>query len=567
MVIQVSCQCGATFQVPEQFAGRRAACPKCKQPLVIPAAGLPTATPTVSPLSPSSPSQQMPATPPAAPVPPTVTPTASPDGPVAQAIAQPATLTTAPTPPASPFQINTGDSGRTFERQPTSEPIQRRSNNKSSKNMMIGICAVSILIIGVGLTVFLLNQDSSNKFTAKNNSGERTNGVSTGDNTIPVGVSQVSMISENEAQSVVDRINRALDNGNSQPIQDLIDVNSVCDIALSPYTSESSAAQMNEAKTGFKTGVSGVFPANMTDEIDLALSDGGDYRFLRFREIDGYRTALFRFQLGGDESGINYHELLLAKVSGQVKVVDLFDYTTGERISQTFRRAFLPLAQEIDQSTISRLLGGSNVSDINQMIATSEAVQSGNHQRVLSLYEQLPANLKQDKNMLMNRIQATAMMMSYDDLGNVLNAEPYINALADFKKFHPNDKALPLLMIDYHVLNGDLNETLSTIDALNTFVGGDAYLLVLKADTCYLMEELPQAKQFLNAAIEQDPNLPDSYYTMLDIAFIEKDNNAILEGVKKLHDLGIEMDLQAIPELQEFASTPQVDEYFNYISQ
>ena len=157
--------------------------------------------------------------------------------------------------------------------------------------------------------------------------------------------------------------------------------------------------------------------------------------------------------------------------------------------------------------------------------------------------------------------------MSYDDLGNVLNAEPYINALADFKKFHPNDKALPLLMIDYHVLNGDLNETLSTIDALNTFVGGDAYLLVLKADTCYLMEELPQAKQFLNAAIEQDPNLPDSYYTMLNIAFIEKDNNAILEGLKKLHDLGIEMDLQAIPELQEFASTPQVDEYFNYISQ
>jgi len=592
MTIQVSCQCGETFQVPEQFAGRRAACPKCKQPLVIPVAGTPTATPTASPMSPGAPAQQTPATPiaagPSAPVPqaqqlptasptpasptlagPPTTPTASPVTPVAQAtaVAQAAPLTAPPTQPAGPFQINTGDTGRTFNRPPTGEPIQRRSNNKSGKNMMIGICVVSVLIIGVGLTVFLLNQESSNKFTANNNNGDSTNGASTGDNTIPVGVSQASMITENEAQTVVDTINRALDNGNSQPIQDLIDVNSVCDIALSPYTSESSAAQMNEAKTGFKTGVSGVFPANITDEIDFALADGGDYRFLRFRELDGYRTALFRFQLGGDEGGINYHELLLGKVNGQVKVVDLFVYTNGERFSQTFRRAFLPLAQEIDQSTISRLLGGSNVSDINQMIAVSKAIQSENPQRVLSLYDQLPANLKQDKNMLMNRIQAGAMMMSYDNLGNILNAEPYLSALSDFKKFHPNDKALPLLMIDYHVLKGELDGALSTIDALNTFIGGDAYLLVLKADTCHLMEDIPQAKQFLNAAIEQDPNLPDPYYTMLDIAFVEKDNDAILEGLKKLYDLGIEINLQAIPELQEFALAPQFDEYFKYISQ
>ena len=471
------------------------------------------------------------------------------------------------TPPASPFQIDTGGTDGPAYRQPTGEPIQRRSNNKSSKNMMIGICAASVLIIGAGLSVFLLNQEGDTKFTANNDGSETTNGVSSGDNTIPVGVSQVSMVTENEAQTVVDAINTGLDNGNVQPINDYIDINAMCDIALNLYTSDTNARQMNEAKTGFKSGVSGVFPANITDEIAFALSEGGDYRFLRFRELDGYRTALFRFQLGGDEGGINYHELLLGKVNGRLSIVDLFVYTNGERFSQTFRRAFLPLAQEIDQSTISRLLGGSNVNDIEQMINVSEAIQSENPQRVLSLYDALPANLKQDKNMLMNRVQAASMMMSYDNAGNILNAEPYLSALADFKKFHPNDRALPLLMIDYHVLNGELDETLGSIDALNTSVGGDPYLLVMKADTCHLLEDIPQAKQFMNAATQQDPNLPDPYYTMLDIAFVEKDNDAILEGLKKLYDLGIEMDLQAIPELQDFALTPQFDEYFKHVSQ
>ena len=45
MSINVSCQCGASFSVPEQFAGRQTACPKYKQPLIIPAVAPLPATP------------------------------------------------------------------------------------------------------------------------------------------------------------------------------------------------------------------------------------------------------------------------------------------------------------------------------------------------------------------------------------------------------------------------------------------------------------------------------------------------------------------------------------------
>lgn len=435
--------------------------------------------------------------------------------------------------------------------------------------MMIGICVTSVLVIAGCLTVFLLNQGPDGKSLAVASSTEEI---------APPEFAQATMVSEQEAQQLVDLINNGLDSRSAQAFGNLIDTKAMCDIALRPYVSDSNTTQMNQAVSGFQTGVSIGITNGMVKEIDAAIfggqdqfgqpvGGGGGYQFLRFRELDGFRTALFRFQLGGEDGGINYHKLMLSKINGQVRIVDIFVYLTGERMSQTLRRAFVLIASQIDQSVISRFLGGSNTDDFKHIVSMNSAVRAGNFQQILALYNQLPDKLKRDKNMLMSRINAASTLMSFDDLGNVQNEKPYLDALADFRKFHPNDKALPILMIDYHILSNQLKEALASVDILDKSVGGVPYLLILKADTCRLMEDVDQAKQFLEAAKKADPDMPHVYLAMMDIAFIDGDNDAILEGLKKLHDLGVEMDLQALPELREFARTPQFDEYFQYISQ
>ncbi len=618
MSINVTCQCGASFAVPEQFAGRQAACPKCKQPLTIPQTP-PTATPPqqvpppATAVSPTPPAAPAPPAPPVAPVPPVAsapvqppqaaplpptpaapfTPQAAAPQPAAPVIPQagppvpPApSAPVAPTPvnalppvaaapvqpPASPFQINTESAQPAGRPATTGEPVRRRTNSKkSNRNVMLGICGASLVIIAAGLTVFFLNQEDDNNFTASNNNGST-------DTTIPVETSQASMVTEAEAQVAINAINNGLDNTGADVMGSLIDIAAMCDIALKPYTSDSNGAQMNAAKNSFQIGVSEGFTESVVGEIDTAIyggtdefgqevGGGGDYVFLKFRELDGYKTALFRFTLGGDEGGINYHELMFAKVNGQTKIVDIFVFTTGERMSQTLRRAFLPLATQIDQSAISRLLGGSQVDEINQMLNISESIQAGNYQLLLTQYDQLPAKLKQDKNMLMNRINAASMLMSFDNLGNVVNGQPYLDALEDLQKFHPTDKSLPILMIDYHLLSDDLDGTLKAIEQLDGHVGGDPYLHVLKSDSCYSFEEYDRAKQFLAKAIEADPNMSDAYLSQIDLAFIDDDYDSILEALKRLHDLGVVMNLSAVPEFRPFASSPQFDEYFEYVSQ
>ncbi len=49
MPIKVACQCGAAFAAPDQYAGKMVRCPKCTQPLAVPAAA--PAAPQLPPIS------------------------------------------------------------------------------------------------------------------------------------------------------------------------------------------------------------------------------------------------------------------------------------------------------------------------------------------------------------------------------------------------------------------------------------------------------------------------------------------------------------------------------------
>lgn len=58
MPIRVQCACGAAFAAKDELAGRAVKCPKCQQPLKIPAAGAPAAqSPATMPSTPAAPRQ------------------------------------------------------------------------------------------------------------------------------------------------------------------------------------------------------------------------------------------------------------------------------------------------------------------------------------------------------------------------------------------------------------------------------------------------------------------------------------------------------------------------------
>ena len=104
---------------------------------------------------------------------------------------------------------------------------------------------------------------------------------------------------------------------------------------------------------GVRSALSG--PRSLGAQIATAVQAGGDYRFLRIRKQGDKKRLLFRLLLADDE-GLNYHELPLAKrPDGKVVAIDIYVYMSGETLSTTVRRMYLPLVAKRKQSSLARL--------------------------------------------------------------------------------------------------------------------------------------------------------------------------------------------------------------------
>ena len=99
-------------------------------------------------------------------------------------------------------------------------------------------------------------------------------------------------------------------------------------------------------------------------EVIEALELGGDYRLLHVFEKDGERRALYR--LLTSDGGLNYHEMVLEYrgPGGPAKVLDVYVYLTGERLAQSYRRAFQVAAARREASLYDRLDATANGGDL-----------------------------------------------------------------------------------------------------------------------------------------------------------------------------------------------------------
>src|SRR5262249_6459112 len=95
----------------------------------------------------------------------------------------------------------------------------------------------------------------------------------------------------------------------------------------------------------------------------------------------------------------------------------------------------------------------------------------GEIDQALAYYRGLPEAQRRDKALLLLRLQVT---QAYSD-------DDYAQCIDDFRRFHPEDRVLDCVLIDGHILRGEHEEALRSIDRTNDHVGGDPLLLVQRA--------------------------------------------------------------------------------------
>lgn len=336
------------------------------------------------------------------------------------------------------------------------------------------------------------------------------------------------------AKAFAQRIASSMQSGDGTVLDRAIDVDAILERTYRGL--DASEAGRRDFGTGVKKTFS--FGSAIAKEIEST----GSYELLRVRPVQGKQRALFRLISPG---GVNYHDMELAPArdgKGQ-RVVDVFIFLSGEWLSETLRRGFLPVMAHEKRALGSMTSAQSAYIDsLPRITELSTAVRNGDHARVLAVYRALPPEVQKDRNV---------MMMYYQAASKAGDAE-YARALDAIKKTFPKDPALDLLLFDDYFLKKQYDGALAALERVRRALGGDAYLDFLEGNIFYARGDHAAAKVRLNRAIATEPDLVDPYWTLITISLEQRAYDETARLLERV-EANAKVELQDVGSVAEYA--------------
>ncbi|MDA1055703.1 MAG: hypothetical protein O3C40_35355 [Planctomycetota bacterium] len=536
MPIPVACGCGKRFQAKDELAGRKVKCPNCGGVLAISNA-----------------------------VPPLPQPDPPASNPFFDLSAQPSDVNYGNT-PGSPSPYAFGAATRRVT------PAK-----KSKTGLIIGLCigggVFGVLLLVLVVAVFWSFRSSGDKGTTPL-AANYENVEPTGPNTPAPKVAPASKaagktsnaveanpassaaastpLTDDECLDAASRFGNAIMDGDIDAAKGFVDFNEL----LRRVTADVDVS--DEVREGINKGfLAQAGNGGFERQIIESLQSGGGYSALRVHHVGNEIRVWMR--LNSDDQGLNYQDLIFFRgTTGQPHVSDMYVVATGELLSETIRRMFIPLAASANRNLLQRLTAAESEfvthADEIQQLMTQLRTQPA---LALAAYQRLPEVLRKNKSLMLIRVRAAA---SVDE-------QAYSAAIIDFRKAFPNDAAVDMLSIDWHFMREEYDKSLAAIDALDRVVGGDPHLNALRANVYLEQGDYERAEAAANNAIEADPALEDAYWTLITAAMAKDDFAAMLERMKLL-DSSFEMewgDLSEIAEYASFVKSPQYQEWLTHL--
>ena len=375
-------------------------------------------------------------------------------------------------------------------------------------------------------------------------SGSSTTGTSAAPREVESG-----QISDEEATAFAKQLETDVSEGRTQEMEAVIDWTFLIGTATSGLDVP------DKFRSDFQRGVTS--NSQFSKQIGQAVATGGTYKFLRVHDVDGQKRAFFRLALP-EGGGINFHDLVLRKTAdNKVVIADIYVFLSGEMLSMTLRRAFIPAAAHESRNLLQKLSGKESdfVKHLPQLQQISQNLDSGKNQAALNVYYELPESLQKDKTLLLFRIRAS----------QAVNNVEYIKALEAFRRQYPDDSCVDFLSIDAHVLNGDFDKALKCVERVNEAVEGDAALLQMKAQLYLESGDLQSARKSATEALKLEPDHVDSHWILVALALQQKDHAETARLLTKIErDFGLEIDnVNGVPEYADFVRSPEYREWLD----
>jgi hypothetical protein len=319
------------------------------------------------------------------------------------------------------------------------------------------------LILAISVTAFTSSGCDRNPAAVKPPGKPRAFGAETAASAPSSQMPAGAPVTDEEAMSFARSVESALRERHETALLTLVDWEELLHRAT--WTPDETPA-LRSARAGFTNGLEASLmqPGGLVRGIADIVANGGSYSLLRIHSEGGVKRALFRMTLS-ETGGLNYHDYVLERrAGGQVRAVDIYIFSSAEPLSQTLRRAFLPVVAQASRGLIGRFTDTEN-----EFIRNAEALRRLGRANVeqrsveaLQIYRELPESLQRDKSILLIRLRAAQRA----------SADEYAQAIKAFHTFHSNDPCLDFISIDGYAMQGDFPKAIEAIGRVNDAVGG-----------------------------------------------------------------------------------------------
>jgi tetratricopeptide (TPR) repeat protein len=290
----------------------------------------------------------------------------------------------------------------------------------------------------------------------------------------------------------------------------------------------------------FSAGLLNTLPASMQRQFESFSSA----KFLRVQTVGGDRRALLR--LVSSEGGASYLAFICAeRGAGKLVWVDVFNYTSGESVSQATRRTTLPLIAESKKNALQQLISSESafVTNFPAVMQATRLFQSSKIPESWAVTEKLPPEVRKDRTVLMLRLQ---LAQSLDD-------EKYLAVIKDWQAAFPNDATLDFISIDGDILRKDYAGAVKHVDSFAKRIGGDPYLDALAANVLFMAERYDEARKRARAALAAEPSLTDAFEALLNISLKTKNYAETVSLFEELHAQLPGLNLEEIAASDDYA--------------
>jgi hypothetical protein len=235
-------------------------------------------------------------------------------------------------------------------------------------------------------------------------------------------------------------------------------------------------------------------------------------RFIRLLpdEVDGADAAVALIRISPQDGGINYWKVYMERVDGQVHVVDWFSYTLGDLASRSLGTFVLQVGAAMLKPESANALA---------VKAYLAAAKSGDPQKLIDSYSELPAKFRNN----------SLLMFSYLQASKRISEESYTAALQRLSPVYARNDDYAMLLMDYYLYTGQYPQAHKEIDKVAGRIGDDAGLDSLHAGIALADKHYDKSIAYAREGIRREADYEGNYWILLDaLVFSKNYDDAVL---------------------------------------